>query len=73
MQKQKEVVLNMIATISKNRTFPTWHFSMLSDRIRNNTIFEGISRMDVEGKTVFEIGTGAGLIALLLQDKEQKR
>ena len=28
--------------------------------------------MDVEGKTVFEIGTGAGLIALLLQDKEQK-
>ena len=63
MQKQKEVVLNMIATISKNRTFPTWHFSMLSDRIRNNTIFEGISRMDVEGKTVFEIGTGAGLIA----------
>lgn len=63
----------MIATISKNRTFPTWHFSMLSDRIRNNTIFEGISRMDVEGKTVFEIGTGAGLIALLFARQGAKK
>ena len=38
----------MIAIMKK------WHFSMLSDRIRNNTIFEGISRMDVEGKTVLK-------------------
>jgi protein arginine N-methyltransferase 1 len=65
-------MLNM-NLLNNNRTFPTWHFSMLSDKIRNNTIYEGISSIDVEGKTVFEIGTGAGLIALLFAKRGAKK
>jgi len=46
------------------RGFPTWHFSMMNDHVRNQAIIEAISNNDLRGKTVFEIGTGAGLIAM---------
>jgi type I protein arginine methyltransferase len=51
--------------VRKKRDFPAWHFGMLNDVARNEAIESSIAALDLEGKTVFEIGTGAGLIALL--------
>jgi len=47
------------------RDFPSWHFGMLNDKTRNAAIEQAIASLDLAGKTVFEIGSGAGLVALL--------
>jgi type II protein arginine methyltransferase len=47
------------------RDFPVWHFAMVNDLPRNDVIEQSIANLDVRGKTVVEIGTGTGLIALL--------
>ncbi len=47
------------------RDFPTWHFAMLNDKARNAAIEDAIASLDLAGKTVFEIGSGTGLVALL--------
>jgi type II protein arginine methyltransferase len=47
------------------RDFPTWHFAMVNDQARNAAIETAIAALDLTGKTVFEIGAGTGLIALL--------
>ncbi len=47
------------------RDFPAWHFAMVNDRPRNEAIERAIAALDLAGKTVVEIGTGTGLIALL--------
>ncbi|MGF6969339.1 protein arginine N-methyltransferase 1 [Paraburkholderia sp. WC7.3g] len=44
---------------------PRWHFEMLHDFARNAAIEAAIASSDVGGKIVVEIGTGAGLPALL--------
>lgn len=51
--------------IKPERDFPAWHFAMLNDHRRNAAIENSIAGLDLDGKTVFEIGTGTGLIALL--------
>jgi len=48
-----------------DRRFPSWHYRMLNDAARNRAIEAAIAALPVAGKTVFEIGAGAGLIALL--------
>lgn len=55
------------------RYFPSWHFAMLNDRQRNDIIEAGIREANVAGKTVFEIGTGAGLTALLFAKHGAKK
>jgi type I protein arginine methyltransferase len=47
------------------RDFPVWHFAMVNDIPRNQVIERSIAAMDLKGKTVVEIGSGTGLIALL--------
>ncbi|UQY80513.1 Protein methyltransferase [Candidatus Hepatincola sp. Av] len=47
------------------RTFPSWHYAMLSDKKRNEQIKYSIKSINLIGKSVFEIGSGAGLVALL--------
>lgn len=48
-----------------HRDFPSWHFAMLNDRRRNDAIERSIRDLDLRGRTVVEIGTGTGIIALL--------
>jgi type I protein arginine methyltransferase len=48
-----------------SRAFPAWHYPMLNDRSRNEAIEAAIANIGVQGKRVFEIGTGAGLTAML--------
>jgi len=43
---------------------PAWHFAMLDDRKRNQA-FEAAIRRAVVGKRVLDIGTGAGLLAMM--------
>lgn len=47
------------------RTFPSWHFAMLNDADRNSALENMVACLDLRGKTVFEIGAGCGLMALL--------
>lgn len=50
---------------NRRRDFPVWHFPMVNDLARNAAIENAIKALDLAGKTVVEIGTGTGLIALL--------
>jgi type II protein arginine methyltransferase len=43
---------------------PTWHFSMMNDAPRNAAYDEAIRRV-VPGRSVLDIGTGAGLLAMM--------
>jgi len=57
--------LDIGGALRVKRDFPAWHFAMLNDQRRNAAIENSIAALDLAGKLVFEIGTGAGLIALL--------
>jgi len=46
------------------RKFPAWHYSMVKDAARNRSIYDAISEVSLNGKIVFEIGTGSGLTAM---------
>jgi type II protein arginine methyltransferase len=44
---------------------PAWHFNMMNDRARNAAFAAAIARRVRPGQLVFEIGAGAGLLALM--------
>lgn len=44
---------------------PIWHFAMLNDAARTNSYAAAIRRHVGPGRTVLEIGTGVGLVAML--------
>jgi len=43
---------------------PAWHFAMMDDEVRNDAYESAIARV-VAGKRVLDIGTGAGLLAMM--------
>ncbi len=45
--------------------FPKWHFGMLNDVVRNNAMERSIKKCKPQGKVVFEIGSGTGIVAML--------
>ncbi|KHD28857.1 SAM-dependent methyltransferase [Xenorhabdus nematophila] len=47
------------------RSFDSWHFSMLNDNVRTFALESAIKELDLNGKKVFEIGTGAGLTSMM--------
>ena len=51
--------------LSAANAVPSWHFNMLHDAPRNAAFAEGIAARIKRDQLVLEIGTGAGLLALL--------
>jgi precorrin-6B methylase 2 len=51
------------------KDIPRWHFAMLNDRQRNQAFFDAIEATDFTDKTVLDIGTGSGLLAMLIARK----
>lgn len=56
---------HVIPDENRGPEIPRWHFTMLRDAERNGAIASAIAGLDLNGKTVVEIGTGAGLPAML--------
>lgn len=48
-----------------SRTVPTWHFAMMQDDRRNDAYDAALCRAVTPRSRVFEIGTGAGLLAMM--------
>ncbi len=48
-----------------NRRVPTWHFSMLHDRERNEAVDRAIRTAVSPGDRVLDIGSGSGLLAMM--------
>jgi type II protein arginine methyltransferase len=46
-------------------TIPRWHFPMLNDHRRNEAFMKAIERQVVPGSHVLDIGSGAGLLAMI--------
>ncbi|MEA9976417.1 50S ribosomal protein L11 methyltransferase, partial [Pseudomonas sp. RTS4] len=53
-------------------SIPRWHFAMLNDQQRNQAFFDAIEATDFSGKNVLDIGTGSGLLAMLIAQKGAK-
>lgn len=51
--------------IASAHPLPLWHFSMMNDAPRNDAYDAGIRSAVTPGATVFEIGTGSGLLAMM--------
>jgi predicted RNA methylase len=47
------------------REAPLWHFGIIHDRLRNETYARALEHFVNPGMTVFEIGTGTGILAML--------
>ena len=46
------------------KSIPRWHFGMLNDVNRNISFGNGINMLELSGKTVLDIGSGTGLLAM---------
>lgn len=47
------------------REAPLWHFSIIHDTLRNEAYARALNHFVQPGMTVFEIGTGTGILAML--------
>jgi type III protein arginine methyltransferase len=54
--------INLDAVLEK--AVPPWHFAMMNDVPRNSAYEEAIRRV-APGRSVLDIGTGAGLLAMM--------
>ena len=52
------------AYLSLTRTVPEWHVPMMNEQNRNQAYFDALKAVVKADSTVFEIGTGSGLLAM---------
>jgi type II protein arginine methyltransferase len=48
-----------------SRMVPLWHLPMMNETARNQAYFDGLRALVSPEKSVFEIGTGSGLLAMM--------
>ena len=53
------------AYLSLSRTVPEWHVPMMNEQHRNQAYFDALKAVVTDQSTVFEIGTGSGLLAMM--------
>ncbi len=53
------------AYLALSRTVPEWHVPMMNEQIRNQAYYDGLKAVVTGQSTVFEIGTGSGLLAMM--------
>ncbi len=53
------------AYLALSRTVPEWHVPMMNEQNRNQAYFDALKTVIKPDSTVFEIGTGSGLLAMM--------
>jgi Tfp pilus assembly protein PilF len=53
------------AYLALSRTVPEWHVPMMNEQTRNQAYFDGLKAVVTPNASVFEIGTGSGLLAMM--------
>jgi tetratricopeptide (TPR) repeat protein len=53
------------AYLALSRTVPEWHVPMMNEQNRNQAYFDALNAVIKPNSTVFEIGTGSGLLAMM--------
>ena len=53
------------AYLALSRTVPEWHVPMMNEQHRNQAYFDALKAVVTDQSTVFEIGTGSGLLAMM--------
>ena len=53
------------AYLALSRTVPEWHVPMMNEQHRNSAYFDALKSVITPQSTVFEIGTGSGLLAMM--------
>ena len=53
------------AYLALSRTVPEWHVPMMNEQNRNQAYFDALKAVVTSESTVFEIGTGSGLLAMM--------
>ena len=51
--------------LSLSRIVPEWHVPMMNEQHRNQAYFDALQAVITPNSTVFEIGTGSGLLAMM--------
>lgn len=60
-------------SVTLSRLVPHWHVPMMNDRRRNSAYFAALESAIAPDSEVFEIGTGAGLVAMMAAKLGAKR
>jgi tetratricopeptide (TPR) repeat protein len=53
------------AYLALSRTVPEWHVPMMNEQNRNSAYYDALKAVVTDKSTVFEIGTGSGLLAMM--------
>jgi Tfp pilus assembly protein PilF len=53
------------AYLALSRTVPEWHVPMMNEQNRNSAYYDALKAVITDNSTVFEIGTGSGLLAMM--------
>ncbi len=53
------------AYLALSRTVPEWHVPMMNEQHRNSAYYDALKAVVTDKSTVFEIGTGSGLLAMM--------
>jgi tetratricopeptide (TPR) repeat protein len=53
------------AYLALSRTVPEWHVPMMNEQTRNQAYYDGLKAVVTPNVSVFEIGTGSGLLAMM--------
>ena len=61
----KNIAAQQGAYLALSRTVPEWHVPMMNEQHRNQAYYDALKAVVTPESTVFEIGTGSGLLAMM--------